>query len=117
MLKGDASKDNVRDGFPSNLHTHIGEVSVSKTIDGDASIISLADGEPKTDKILDGENVIIEQVHIDGEYYDGPTAVTPTRETQVLNTMGKTVTQNITVNPIPKNYGLITWNGYKITVS
>lgn len=117
MPNGDAFKHSVQDGLPTNIHTHIGEVSVSKTTDGDASIITIADGNTNLHRTLDGENIIIEKVHIDGEYYDGPTTVTPTREEQVLNTMGKTVTQNITVEPIPPNYGLITWDGRKITVS
>ena len=49
--------------------------------------------------------------------YDGPTTVTPTRETQILETYGKAMDDNITVNPIPSNYGLITWNGSILTVS
>ena len=54
---------------------------------------------------------------IGGDVYDGPCEVTPTRETQTLQTGGKTVLQNITVAPIPQNYGLITWDGSILTVS
>lgn len=32
-------------------------------------------------------------------------------------TENKTTQQNIVINPIPSNYGLITWNGSVITVS
>lgn len=49
--------------------------------------------------------------------YDGPMEVTPSRATQVLLTNERSVYGNITVNPIPSNYGLITYNGSKITVS
>lgn len=49
--------------------------------------------------------------------YDGPVEVTPTRETQILSTSGTLVQQDITVKPIPPNYGLITWNGAILTVS
>ena len=49
--------------------------------------------------------------------YIGPVTVTPTLNTQVLSTAGLLVMQNITVNPIPSNYGLITWNGAVLTVS
>ena len=49
--------------------------------------------------------------------YDGETTITPTTETQILPTRGKAVLQDITINPIPNNYGLITWNGSIITVS
>ena len=54
-------------------------------------------------------------MHIDE--YDGEYEVTPTSYAQVLETEGKVMTQNVTVNPIPSNYGLITWNGIYITVS
>lgn len=49
--------------------------------------------------------------------YTGSYTVTPTRETQVLNTKDKVMTGNVTVNPIPQNYGLVTWNGSVLTVS
>lgn len=49
--------------------------------------------------------------------YDGPTTVTPSDSTQTLDTRGKTMLSDITVNPIPSNYGLITWNGSVLTVS
>lgn len=49
--------------------------------------------------------------------YDGPVVVTPSQQTQVLPTNGTRLTSNIKVNPIPSNYGLITWNGSIITVS
>ena len=49
--------------------------------------------------------------------YTGPTEITPSTETQILDTTLKTVINNIVINPIPQNYGLITWNGSKLTVS
>ena len=49
--------------------------------------------------------------------YSGVYEVTPSLETQVLNTAGSLLDQNITVNPIPSNYGLITWDGSVLTVS
>lgn len=55
--------------------------------------------------------------YVDVDLYDGPTEVTPGEEPQVLNTAGKVVTRNIVINPIPSNYGLITWNGSILTVS
>ena len=55
--------------------------------------------------------------HIVRDYYDGPFEVTPTQSTQTLSTQDKIVLQNIVVNPIPSNYGLITWDGSKLTVS
>lgn len=49
--------------------------------------------------------------------YNGTYTVTPTQETQILATKNYKMTDNVTVNPIPSNYGLITWNGAVLTVS
>lgn len=49
--------------------------------------------------------------------YDGGYEFTPSQETQTIQTAGKVVLENIVINPIPSNYGLITWNGVKLTVS
>lgn len=49
--------------------------------------------------------------------YSGQTVVTPTQSEQVLATAGLVVPENIIINPIPSNYGLITWNGSTLTVS
>lgn len=51
------------------------------------------------------------------EPFDGAYEYTPTRETQVVLIDGKKATDNITINPIPSNYGLITWDGSVLTVS
>lgn len=51
------------------------------------------------------------------ERYQGPYEVTPTNQAQILRTEEMTMTQDVVVNPIPSNYGLITWNGSTITVS
>lgn len=49
--------------------------------------------------------------------YDGDYVITPGRTSVVLETKNKKVTDNIVINPIPQNYGLITWNGSVLTVS
>ena len=50
-------------------------------------------------------------------HYTGAYEVTPSAETQTLSTEGLMMTSNVVVNPIPSNYGLITYNGSVITVS
>ena len=55
--------------------------------------------------------------YVDREPYEGAYEVTPSSETQVLETNNLRMTGNVTINPIPNNYGLITWNGSIITVS
>lgn len=49
--------------------------------------------------------------------YTGEYEVTPTQQTQTLLTEGLKMTANVVVNPIPSNYGKITYNGSVITVS
>ena len=56
-------------------------------------------------------------IHAEGERYDGPYEATPTREMQTFPTRGKVMNEDFTVNPIPQNYGLITYNGFYMTVS
>jgi hypothetical protein len=54
--------------------------------------------------------------YVDVQTYTGEYEVTPSAETQTLNTEGLRLTRNVTVNPIPQNYGLITYNGAVLTV-
>ena len=49
--------------------------------------------------------------------YSGEYEVTPTTEEQTLATAGKTLARDVVVAPIPRNYGLITYNGSVLTVS
>lgn len=49
--------------------------------------------------------------------YEGAYEFTPTESTQTVQIEGKKATQDIVINPIPTNYGRITWNGSFIKVS
>lgn len=49
--------------------------------------------------------------------YEGPYEFTPTSETQTVQIENELATSNITINPIPSNYGLITWDGATLLVS
>ncbi len=49
--------------------------------------------------------------------YDGDYDITPSAIQQVFSTEGKRVLHDFIVEPIPNNYGLITYNGSIITVS
>lgn len=59
--------------------------------------------------------IVINQIV--GDEYDGPYEFTPTQETQTVAIERLTATQDITINPIPSNYGLIAWDGSVLTVS
>lgn len=49
--------------------------------------------------------------------FTGDYNYTPTAEQQVIEINGLRATSNITIEPIPSNYGLITWDGSILTVS
>lgn len=49
--------------------------------------------------------------------YDGPVEVTPSNVPQVLSTHDRSTYTDIVINPVPSNYGLITWDGSRLTVS
>lgn len=51
------------------------------------------------------------------EAYGGEYSVTPSTTAQVLPTRNQTMKHDLTIEPIPSNYGLITYNGSTITVS
>ena len=54
---------------------------------------------------------------VERDPYTGAYSVTPSADTQTLLTDGLRMTDNITINPIPSNWGRITHNGSIITVS
>lgn len=49
--------------------------------------------------------------------YDGSYVFTPSQQEQTIPIKDLMARQDITIEPIPSNYGLITWNGSTITVS
>lgn len=72
-------------------------------------------------KVEDGNEIDLDLetgiVYRTGDIYPGVTTVIPSEETQILQTAGFQMPRNVTIEPIPQNYGLITWNGSTITVS
>ena len=49
--------------------------------------------------------------------YEGAYEVTPAPYAQTLATERRSMFQDVVINPIPSNYGLITWDGSVLTVS
>ncbi len=71
-----------------------------------------------SDRVLEvdaGLTTIIK--HSEMPAYTGVTEITPSDEIQTLQTASMALYDNITINPIPSNYGKITWNGSTLTVS
>lgn len=50
-------------------------------------------------------------------HYEGECSFEPSQTAQTVPTAGTVLLSDITINPIPSNYGLITWNGSTLTVS
>ena len=53
----------------------------------------------------------------DVEPFEGDYTYTPSGQTQTIAIRGLKATADIIINPVPSNYGLITWNGSYLTVS
>lgn len=49
--------------------------------------------------------------------FEGSYEYTPSEQTQTIPIEDLRATQDIVINPIPSNYGLITWDGITLTVS
>lgn len=54
--------------------------------------------------------------YIDVDIYDREYVFTPSEEEQVVQTTNKTLAQDITINPIPPNYGRIIWDGAHLRI-
>lgn len=80
----------------------------------DATSAALRVGDPPAVTFGTGEYVPYVPVI---DEYDGPYEVTPTNVAQTLATRGLLSTADIVVNPIPSNWGRITWDGSTLTVS
>lgn len=52
-----------------------------------------------------------------GMPYTGSYEITPSSEAQTIGAAARVFDRDITINPIPSNYGRITWDGSTITVS
>lgn len=57
--------------------------------------------------------------HYHSEYpdYEGEITFTPTQETQIIPTRYTVLLSDITINPIPSNYGRITYSGGIISIT
>ena len=49
--------------------------------------------------------------------YEGAYELTPTAEAQTIPVHGFRFEEDLIIDPIPSNYGLITWDGVTLTVS
>lgn len=64
---------------------------------------------------LDGALSIPERIPVDP--YEGSYTITPTAEAQTIPVAHLLMREDLTVDAIPSNYGLVTWNGAYLTIS
>lgn len=92
-----------------------GSVSWGGALNGTLSPDASVTGTLSSGPTISADLTIPSAVGVDP--YQGEYRITPNRQTQTLNTSGKYLQNNVVVEPIPSNYGLITYNGSIITVS
>ena len=71
----------------------------------------------KAPSITTSTGIPVARDFVERDPYTGEYTITPSSETQVLLTNNLRMTDDITINPIPNNYGLITWDGATLMVS
>lgn len=84
-------------------------------IGGELSLSNLIQGELDLTVQVDGDIGLFMPIYPNA--YEGEYVITPSLETQTIPMQGLMASKNITIDPIPSNYGLITWDGSALTVS
>ena len=59
---------------------------------------------------------IVTEIEKGVEYYEGSYEFTPSQSEQIISIAKQTAKQNITINPIPKNYGKVSQIGNELTI-
>lgn len=85
----------------------VAEIGPPESIEGEIG------GEGMTAEIAVGGAIPIQP----DDPYEGPFEFTPGDDMQTIATAEKYVDRNIVINPIPDNYGKITYNGSWITIT
>lgn len=83
-----------------------GEISLTSVMDGEGTVIIECDGEEGTIIQYDSHSL-----------YEGAYEITPSSVSQTIPIANLIASDNITINPIPQQYGLITWNGSFLQIS
>lgn len=88
-------------------------IEVPMTVSSDAVVIPMnVETQPEISMTLGATYAMST-----AEPYEGIYTITPSRQAQVLDIKDKKATDNIVIEAIPSNYGLITKQGNIITVS
>lgn len=85
---------------------------------GDCQLIQVIDGDLALKQSYCGEgDLVILKNEVPYPAYTGEVEITPSESVQVLSTDHTTLYSNITIDSIPSNYGLLSWDGSVLTVS
>lgn len=104
------SDDNFNAVFHGNESLYA-NLEQEQTID-----VSFAEGQPLATRMDSGTDFVCRMVG-EADNYEGAYSVTPSSQAQTLRTANKILEQDIVVEPIPSNYGLVTWNGSALMIS
>lgn len=58
----------------------------------------------------------IHEVEVTSDWYEGPYEFAPSQSEQTIEIAKQTAKRNITINPIPKNYGKVSQIGNELTI-
>lgn len=112
-MKLNVSDDNVTlyiNDINAILATEV-EIPIGVVTDDTQAVLHVSEETPVSFTVQESGGTVLPPK------YNGSYAFTPTGQTQTIETNNKWLTKNITIAPIPNNYGLITYNGSSITVS
>lgn len=97
-------------------------MAINKVVYGNSTLIDLTSDTVTSDKLIEGATAHDKSgsviTGIAPAVSNQNKSATPTRSTQILTAdSGYTGLGTVTVNPIPPEYGLVTWNGSVLTIS
>lgn len=92
----------------------IGSLSGTGSLSGALSATNTLSGSLSAEECLHGTLTLPRGTVIN--YYNGPYTFVPTESQQVIAINNQLAIQDITIAPIPPNYGRIAWDGSVLTV-
>lgn len=96
--------------------------AINKVVYGNQTLIDITDTTATASDVIKGKYFYdaagIKTLGTAASVNNQNKSVTPTRETQIITADSDyTGLGTVTVNPIPPEYGLVTWNGSVLTIS
>lgn len=91
----------------------VGNISAQSTMTGSISVPAQITGIIHSEfaQLIGNISGITSSKQYTGEY-----EFTPAENTQIISINGLVATKNITINPIPNDYGRVIWDGVTLTI-